>query len=231
MLSPKAIIPLAGILLCATPCVPSFAEPPTTVEASAKPADQSKADEPPPGGCLPIGVTASGEVVFPFLCKGFLERSRTASAPQPKRASEQPASVGLAPSPEGKLATAKPEDSAPETGRSTPDPKAASAPQPIEQPKPVAEQPASSAPSPGAEGKMATAKSEDSAAESGQSTSNQVDTVSSIPPLNPPSKPLSAKERRKLRLGSAADCTHYRTFDPSTKSYRDFSGQRHPCRP
>jgi hypothetical protein len=28
------------------------------------------------GGCLPIGVTASGEIVFPFTCKAFIERLR-----------------------------------------------------------------------------------------------------------------------------------------------------------
>jgi hypothetical protein len=36
----------------------------------------SDKDEVPPGACTPIGVTASGEVVFPFTCKAFLERRR-----------------------------------------------------------------------------------------------------------------------------------------------------------
>ena len=33
-------------------------------------------DQIPRGGCMPIGVTASGEVVFPFTCKAFLEQRR-----------------------------------------------------------------------------------------------------------------------------------------------------------
>ena len=33
-------------------------------------------DEPAPGACTPTGVTASGEIVFPFTCKAFLERLR-----------------------------------------------------------------------------------------------------------------------------------------------------------
>jgi len=36
----------------------------------------SDKDEVPLGACTPIGVTASGEVVFPFMCKAFLERRR-----------------------------------------------------------------------------------------------------------------------------------------------------------
>jgi hypothetical protein len=33
-------------------------------------------DEVPRGGCMPIGVTVSGEMVFPFSCKAFLEQRR-----------------------------------------------------------------------------------------------------------------------------------------------------------
>jgi len=51
--------------------------------------------EPPPGGCLPIGVTASGEVVFPLLCKDFLEKNRGAAAAskEQKPTSEHPPSA------------------------------------------------------------------------------------------------------------------------------------------
>jgi hypothetical protein len=41
--------------------------------ATVAPSDK---DEVPPGGCMPIGVTVSGEIVFPFTCKAFLERRR-----------------------------------------------------------------------------------------------------------------------------------------------------------
>src|SRR3954465_13422363 len=33
---------------------------------------------PPPGGCTPIGVTASGEIVFPLTCRDFIERHKAA---------------------------------------------------------------------------------------------------------------------------------------------------------
>src|SRR5258708_21259282 len=32
--------------------------------------------DPPPGGCMPIGVTASGDIVFPLQCMGFIERQQ-----------------------------------------------------------------------------------------------------------------------------------------------------------
>jgi hypothetical protein len=33
---------------------------------------------PPPGGCNPIGLTVSGEIVFPMTCKEFIERYKAA---------------------------------------------------------------------------------------------------------------------------------------------------------
>jgi hypothetical protein len=39
-------------------------------------APSQPAGELPPGGCMPIGVTASGEIVFPLTCRAFLEKRR-----------------------------------------------------------------------------------------------------------------------------------------------------------
>jgi hypothetical protein len=48
-------------------------------------------NEPPAGGCMPIGLTASGEVVFPFQCKGFIELQRgNAFEEKPSAAPEEP---------------------------------------------------------------------------------------------------------------------------------------------
>jgi hypothetical protein len=43
-----------------------------------QPQAQSPDDGPPPGGCNPIGVTVSGEIVFPMTCKEFIERYKAA---------------------------------------------------------------------------------------------------------------------------------------------------------
>lgn len=48
--------------------------PPTPTQPSVK--DEAT------GGCEPIGLTASGEIVFPFRCKDVVERQR-AAAPKP----------------------------------------------------------------------------------------------------------------------------------------------------
>jgi hypothetical protein len=44
---------------------------------SQQPAKSSDGNnEPPPGGCNPIGLTASGEIVFPMTCRDFIERHK-----------------------------------------------------------------------------------------------------------------------------------------------------------
>jgi hypothetical protein len=42
------------------------------------PVNQGAPADPPAGGCMPIGLTASGELVFPFQCKDFIERQKSA---------------------------------------------------------------------------------------------------------------------------------------------------------
>jgi hypothetical protein len=55
----------------------------------------------PPGGCMPIGLTTSGEIVFPIQCKEFIERQRGMAVEQNSAAVEaKPAatqSEGVAP--------------------------------------------------------------------------------------------------------------------------------------
>jgi BA14K-like protein len=67
-----------------------------TVSPTAAPAASSPSEEPPPGGCMPIGLTASGEIVFPFQCKDFIERHKAAqsnSTVKPTAAEEKPAAT------------------------------------------------------------------------------------------------------------------------------------------
>ena len=52
----------------------AFAHTLGSVESTSKqPPDK---DGVPPGGCMPIGLTASGEIVFPFACRALIERQR-----------------------------------------------------------------------------------------------------------------------------------------------------------
>jgi hypothetical protein len=50
-------------------------------------AEPSVTEDVPPGGCMPIGLTVSGEIVFPIQCKEFIERQRG------KAVEEKPATV------------------------------------------------------------------------------------------------------------------------------------------
>jgi BA14K-like protein len=86
-----------------------------------------KDDEPPPGGCMPIGITASGEIVFPLQCRDFIERLKAAdrkpavSGENHSAAPGEPV-VGQVPVateqvPEEKTAANKEENLAPENSR------------------------------------------------------------------------------------------------------------------
>jgi hypothetical protein len=69
----------------------ALAQTPGTIDPSPAPAEPStKEDMLPPGACMPIGVTVSGEIVFPFQCKDFIERQK-AGDQKPAAAEEKPA--------------------------------------------------------------------------------------------------------------------------------------------
>jgi hypothetical protein len=71
----------------------ALAQTPGTVDPSPAPAEPStKEDMLPPGACMPIGVTVSGEIVFPFQCKDFIERQKAADQ-KPAAAEEKPAAA------------------------------------------------------------------------------------------------------------------------------------------
>jgi hypothetical protein len=75
-------------------------------------------DNPPPGGCMPIGVTVAGDLVFPLLCRDFIERHR-ASGERPAQvekpiAVEKPISTEIAAS-EGRVPIAADEGKSPGT--------------------------------------------------------------------------------------------------------------------
>src|ERR1700758_2805925 len=83
------ILPIRTVDACALCCVmvaiigkTAFAQTTGAISPSAPPAESSPSEEPPPGGCMPIGLTASGEIVFPFQCKDFIEKHKAAK-PKP----------------------------------------------------------------------------------------------------------------------------------------------------
>jgi hypothetical protein len=82
-----------------------------SVDPRAAPVEPSvKQDDPPPGGCMPIGLTVSGEVVFPFQCKEFIERLKArdqkaaVGEEKPAAAQEEPGALQQKPAAEEKPA-------------------------------------------------------------------------------------------------------------------------------
>jgi len=86
--------PMMGLLVLALTAIAgtAFAQTMGSVEPrSGQPPDK---DGVPPGGCMPIGLTASGEIVFPFACRALIERQRGAVDQQkPAARDEKPGPI------------------------------------------------------------------------------------------------------------------------------------------
>jgi BA14K-like protein len=103
---------------------------PDPVDPSPAPTEPStKQDMLPPGACMPIGVTVSGEIVFPFQCKDFIEQQKAADQ-KPAAAEKKPAAAGERPpgaqekptAPEEKAATKLPATEESDNGKTAAEP-------------------------------------------------------------------------------------------------------------
>src|SRR5260370_40701401 len=125
-----------------------------TVNPNPAPADPSVKEDVPPGGCMPIGLTASGEIVFPIQCKEFIERQRGKAADQkPAAVEEKPAKQSEGGSPVNSKPAIKP-----------------------------------------------------------------VETV-----------PLPKRRERATSSDDGYSCQHYRSYDPASRTYTGYDGQRRSC--
>jgi hypothetical protein len=87
-----------------------------TIDPSPAPEEPTMLKEDvPPGGCMPIGLTASGEIVFPIQCTGIIERERgKAVERKPAVVAEKPAAKqSEAPAPESSKPAIKPVETVP----------------------------------------------------------------------------------------------------------------------
>src|SRR3981189_3893653 len=83
------------VLLLTVTSGAALAQTTVTVGPSPAPAEPSMKEDVPPGGCMPIGLTASGEIVFPIQCKEFIERQRGKAVEQKPAAVEERPGVSL----------------------------------------------------------------------------------------------------------------------------------------
>src|SRR5215470_12886835 len=92
---------VCGLLLAVTGGV-ALAQTSSPAETGTAPAESSaKDDQPPPGACKPIGLTVSGEVVFPLECRDFIERHKamTQLPPMPPETPRPAAAAEVKPVP------------------------------------------------------------------------------------------------------------------------------------
>jgi hypothetical protein len=152
-----------------------------TINPNPDPAESAAKPDVPPGGCMPIGLTASGEIVFPIQCKDFIDRERGKAAVE-----ERPP------------AAAKP---------TMADQKQAVEQKPVADEKPAPRQVEAVAP--------------------------PQDAPEISKPTEKPPEPAAVSRRAahepRPRISRSGDCSHYRTYDAASKTYRGFDGRHHPC--
>lgn len=207
-------------------------------ENSAKHSPASSATEnPPPGSCTPIGITVSGEVVFPYLCKDFIDRHKAA-----KQGAGRPDNHDLAPRiPPAKQpdnAASKPATESPDTGIARPatrSPQTMATPPVTKAPESVAataetEPPQSVASIPAPETVASTPATEAPAKLSAtpEANSEPMTPRPEEPRKHRPKPARSAENSATLEKGSPS-CKHFRTYDPSSHTYRSYEGRRRSC--
>jgi len=74
-------------LLAASAMADPVNKPTNGTELRSAQAEVSKPDNVPIGGCMPIGLTARGDLVFPMQCRELIERER---GPVPEQALRMP---------------------------------------------------------------------------------------------------------------------------------------------
>ena len=156
---------------------------------------------------MPVGVTASGEIVFPFQCKEFIELHKAANRKPDPEENQKPTAPDQKPDAAEQKTVA--------TQSAAPDKPAVAE----VKPGPTEEKPARAEHKPAVEEKQTTARQEESPApENSKPATEPVGTV-----------PLSKRVEREHVIGPPG-CTHFRTYDPASGSYRTFEGQRRQCR-
>jgi len=79
-----------GISLVGTAAIAqTSSEPAKSDQRSIQAESSPAADKVPAGGCMPIGLTARGDLVFPLQCRELIERERGPISEQQARAVQQ----------------------------------------------------------------------------------------------------------------------------------------------
>jgi len=228
---------LCGLFLAVTGGV-ALAQTSSPAETGTAPAESSaKDDQPPPGACKPIGLTVSGEVVFPLECRDFIERHKAMSPPMttppiPPESRPAAAEAKTEAKPEAKPVAPEAKPATVEVKPATAEAKPAIAeekPATVEAKPPPAEAPAATETKPAAaETKPAPTEETPAGKQSAEATADE-----GKPAVKPEdSAPSRKRAENKPRERSAGPpgCTRFRSYNAASGTYRDFDGRTRPCR-
>jgi hypothetical protein len=85
----KFLLAIFISLLAVTASAQPYNKPADGINLRSAQAEIPKSDSVPAGGCMPIGLTARGDLVFPMQCRELLERERGPMPEEQPRAPEQ----------------------------------------------------------------------------------------------------------------------------------------------
>ncbi|HWX85388.1 MAG TPA: BA14K family protein [Xanthobacteraceae bacterium] len=210
------LVAMSGIALAQT----TGAVDPTA--ASAEPAVKQ---EPSSGGCVPIGLTASGEIVFPFQCKEFIERQKAANQ-QSAAAQGEKSDAANTPKP----ATAEQKPDAADENTFAKQPAVAEKPTFVEVKPAVAEEkPAAAEEKAAAAEEKAAAAEENTAAKQPRGVMPKNRKPATAPVQAAPLQKRVENGPRNPTVGPPG-CTHFRSYQPASGTYLSFDGRRLACR-
>ncbi|WJR78191.1 hypothetical protein [Bradyrhizobium sp. NP1] len=177
---------------------------------------------------MPIGVTVSGEIVFPFQCKDFIERQKAANTTPPV-VEAKPAAVEARPAGEQKAAPVDEKSAAAADKQPPADETGAIAenrPAPAEEKGPATDKPAPP------EEKSAAVSDKPAAVEEVVARQPEANSKPAVEPAQPAPSPLPRRAglEPRVRSGGPPGCTHFRTYDAASHTYRTYGGQRRECR-
>ena len=205
------------------------------VAQTTDPQPRSSDDGPPPGGCTPIGVTVSGEIVFPMTCRDFIERHKAAD--RAATASEtKPTTPEVSKVPDAVEAARAPASAEGSKAQTTGEASRASVTADVSAPAAVESSKAPIAP---VSAKTDEKDTKPAAAIVPADEAQSVTKQAAVAPLSDDAIKSSAepattsaldrRARGRNRVAGSPDCTRYRTYNAASRTYRDFNGQRRSC--
>jgi hypothetical protein len=243
---------LCGVFLFQVACGAAFAETADAPNPAAAVGEAAK-DSGPFGGCEPLGMTASGELVFPLECKHVLHKTgETPLATDDKTGavSEAPAegksSDVKAAAPDDKMAVTpgKATEEKPAAGdtksaavEAKPDAKSDAKPaQASAAPdKPVVADKAAAAEEKAAEQPSEKASSKRASHHAAKAVALAVAGGKQLAMAKPTTQSSAAaashvENKAPVRTAGIPACVHFRSYNPTSKSYLGFDGHMYACR-